>query len=132
MNARCVTSIGVFPNWKFKLVARTDQKGDPSFSACTVESNDRGSGIAVEISDFYVTIPSAANLVNGLFEQPSSLGLAVFYRDRINQNIVDRMVASTIRRIVPATKDGPEMTKVVAQSLLNEAWDWQPTKRPHK
>lgn len=119
----------LFPKWNFQYVASMAQKQkDPSLNACPDQvvpdlaaqpsMPDLGGGLVTQLDDFYVQMPSPMTLAGGLFEQPESLILALVYRDRVNQAIVDHNIAQTAKKIAGAG-DGGEF----AFSLLTEGWD---------
>lgn len=127
----------LFPQWKFKYYATEDEQ-KAAYGKCPKElvpdwSSDApisapGSGVAVSVADFYVVIPSPLALATGVFEQADSLRLALFYRDRLNQAIVDRNILSVVQAVSSGGADTDNVTASTAFALLNEGWNWQPQK----
>lgn len=123
----------LFHNWSFEYRVTSAQKQDALLKGCPEElrpdlaSNtplpEFGAGVAVSFGDFYVVVPTPMELSSGIFEQSDSLRLALRYRDRVNQEIIDRTVLKTVKSVVPASDAGR-----TALMLLNEGWDWQPQK----
>lgn len=120
----------LFPKWQFDLRVTSAEKQDAALSAClpAIEPDPNsaapapyfGSGIAVTLApDFYVLVPTAPALATGLFEQPDSLRVALAYRDRVSQALVDRRVAALVKNSFGAG------AKDAAFALLNEGWSWQ-------
>jgi hypothetical protein len=73
-----------------------------------------------------VLAPSPLAVATGTFEQADSLRLALFYRDRLNQAIVDRNMLSTVRAVSGRGADSEKVTASTAFALVNEGWNWQP------
>jgi hypothetical protein len=126
----------LFPNWRFEYwVTRAQKQTDATLNNCPTEFEPdpnspalppaRGSGVGVSLADFYVLAPSPPALAGGLFEQSASLRLALAYRDRISQAIVDRNVAATIRNISGNGSGSGTLAATTALELLNEGWGWQ-------
>lgn len=103
----------LLPNWRLEYRATSTEKRTSSsrFSACNdevVESiSERGvtvglgSGISVTLADdFYVPLPSVTNLTGGRFEHADSLKLALIYRDKVNQALIDRRISDTLLEVV--------------------------------
>jgi hypothetical protein len=126
----------LFPNWKFDYwVTKADQKADPTkaLDKCPTEFEPDptssgpqppapGSGVAVSLADFYVLAPSPLILSSGVFEQSDSLRLALAYRDRLSQEIIDRNIVGTVKDLSGNSK---AMADSIAFELLNEGWGWQ-------
>jgi hypothetical protein len=53
-----------------------------------------GWGASVKFESFYVKVPSPRVLSEGTYEFPPSLRVALAYRDRLNQAIIDRGTTS--------------------------------------
>jgi len=85
----------------------------------------RGAGVGVTIADFYVLVPPPLTLSSGVFEQPDSVRLALAYRDRLNQAIIDRNFAAAVRDVSASDKKPQEAAASTAYALLNEGWSWQ-------
>ena len=127
----------LFPNWRFEYFVTNDQKQkDNTLSNCPTEflpdpdsaAPQRpapGSGVAVSLAEFYVLVPSPLVLSGGLFEQSDSLRLALAYRDRLSQAIIDRGVAATVNNLSGNGNESGALAASIAFSLLNEGWDWQ-------
>jgi hypothetical protein len=125
----------LFPNWKFEYYVTAEQrKAAPSLGNCPLEYQSdlsqshtppgRGAGIAVALPGFYILVPSPLVLSGGVFEESDSLRLALAYRDRINQAIVDRTVARTLIDVVGKTPDKRAAANRVGMAILNEGWNW--------
>ena len=84
-----------------------------------------GAGVAVSLGDFYVIAPSAVALSSGSFEQPDSLRLALMYRDRLSQVIIDRKVRGIVREEAGNGEDRETIAKDMAFAVLNEGWGWE-------
>ncbi|RVO52077.1 hypothetical protein [Sinorhizobium meliloti] len=129
----------LLPNWIFEFrVTSAQQTADAALETCplepAVDPNEStpppnlGIGATVRVADFYVMLPSPMALSSGQFEQPDSLRLALLYRDKVSQAIIDRQVVP----IVEALASGQVQTRDIAFELLNEGWDWSHrTKQAH-
>src|SRR5262249_41514495 len=53
------------------------------------------------------------------------LRLALAYRDRLSQAIIDRNTGSTVKNVAKATNAPDVVAARTALALLNEGWDWQ-------
>jgi hypothetical protein len=129
----------LFPNWRFEYrVTAEQQQRDKSLSGCAIEYQPdpkkmdwqppaKGSGAAVSVGQFYVLLPSALTLSSGAFELSDSLRLALAYRDRLSQAIIDRKLGSTTKSL----RDGSgqalnnEALGNLAFALMNEGWGWR-------
>jgi hypothetical protein len=128
----------LFPNWNFEYRATSVQQ-QTGYADCQREtvgdlSNPSalppaGSGVAVNLGDFYVTVPNPTALSQGVFEQGDGLKLAIAYRDRISQALIDRDMGTVLRDVVAEAGGDPEMVRQTAYGLINSAWDWQPTRQ---
>jgi hypothetical protein len=127
----------LFPKWEFAYFITNDQKQkDSTLNKCPAEflpdPNSpgpqlpaRGSGVAVSLADFYVLVPSPPVLSGGVFEQSDSLRLALAYRDRLSQAIIDRTMATTVKNLSGNGDASTALAGNVAFGLLNEGWNWQ-------
>jgi hypothetical protein len=126
----------MFPNWRFEYWVTSDQKKDVALSKCSTEflpdPKDpapqlpaRGSGVGVSLADFYVLAPFPVVLSTGAFEQSDSLRLALAYRDRLNQVIIDRSLATTVKELAGNDANSQAIVGRTAFELLNEGWGWQ-------
>ena len=127
----------LFPNWQFDYFVTSDQKqNDKTLSNCPIEylpdPNSaapqlpaRGAGVAVGVSDFYVVVPTPVALSGGLFQTSDSLRLALAYRDRLSQAIIDRSVAASVKDISGSGSGSMNFTGMAAVAILDEGWDWQ-------
>ncbi len=124
----------LFPNWRFEYWVTSDQQKDNAYSKCPNEFKPdpdspppqlaaRGSGVGVVLADFYVLVPSPLELSTGAFEQSDSLRLALFYRDRLSQAIIDRNVGATVRDLFGNGSESKTAARIPFM-LLNEGWDW--------
>ena len=92
-------------NWSFKLVVtKADIVRDSEFGACEKQADGAlslehlfGAGLAVSFGSFYVTVPTATNLVEGVFEMPLSLRNALQMREKVAMEIIDREIAQSLR-----------------------------------
>ena len=126
----------LLPNWNFQYVVTSDQKkGDPALASCPSEFQPdpnspgptpqlRGAGVATIVGDIYVLVPTPAALASGAYDQSDSLRLALAYRDRLSQAIVDRTVNSTVRALAGGGSVGKTKAGQMALGLLNEGWGW--------
>lgn len=125
----------LFPNWKFEYrVGLDEKKNNANLIDCPVEftadplgvdpSPAMGTGAALSVSDFYVTLPSAASLASGTFEMSDSLRLALIYRDRINQAIIDLSLKDSIYEVVGSDAKNQFDAEKLASSILNEGFGW--------
>ena len=129
--------VHLFPNWKFEYRATSTERQN-GFNDCPAEivgdldkptaTAAAGSGPSISLGDFYVTLPSAASLAQGEFEQSDSLRLALAYRDRLSQAIVDRSVGSTLKALVTDSGGDAKAVRLTMFGLLNDAWGWQPSR----
>lgn len=129
----------LLPNWKFDYVVTAAQATDAqqaSLKNCVQEfapAGDkplpaRGAGVAVELGkDFYVLAPTPMQLITGSYELSDSLRLALAYRDRVSQAIMDRELGDTVREVVSKQGD-PSDLGTVALGILNDGWGWQPSR----
>ena len=127
----------LLPNWRFEYFVTSDQKQkDASFANCPTQYEPdpntlasqlpaRGSGVGVTIADFYVLVPSPLVLSSGIFEQSDSVRLALAYRDRLNQAIIDRNVSAIVKDVSGNADDPHAAAASTALELLNEGWGWQ-------
>lgn len=125
----------LFPNWHFEYRVTDAQKSDSALKDCPAEirpdfqSNNPlpefGAGVAVSLGDFYVIAPTPPLLTEGFFEQSDSLRLALAYRDRVSQAIIDRNVVQTVKALAGTGADANDIAEETAFALLNEGWDWQ-------
>jgi hypothetical protein len=122
----------LFPNWKFEYWVTAAQKQDTAFAKCPLELQPDpdssapqlpapGSGVGVAVADFYVLLPSPPKLAAGVYEQSNSLRLALVYRDRLSQAIIDRGVGE----ILTAAGQPRDIATATGFALLNEGWGWQ-------
>ena len=124
----------LFPNWKFEHRVTQEENAKPALKGCPLETVEDptnakpvpgfGSGIAVPIADFYALVPTPMALSTGNFEQSDSLRLALAYRDRLSQALIDQEVVSLLQNSVPG-----EDVNSVAFNLLNSAWGWTVRKK---
>ncbi len=131
----------MFPNWQLEYFVTSAQKqNDNTLNACPLEfvpdQNSsapplpaRGAGIAVSLSDFYVLVPSPSVLSTGMFQQSDSLRLALAYRDRISQAIIDRSIGATVKTLSGSGPGSAALASSTAFALLNEGWGWQNRKK---
>jgi hypothetical protein len=128
----------LFPNWTIEHRVTAEQAKVGDYSKCRTEyipdpkqPGDQppgmGSGPAVAVGDFYVLLPSPLALSTGTFEQADSLRLALAYRDRVSQAIIDRNIAQTVRsqRDTLGTLLSENEASKIAMDLLNEGWGWR-------
>jgi hypothetical protein len=127
------------PNWRFQYFVTSEEKQkDSTLNGCPLQYEPdpsslapqlpaRGAGVGVTIADFYVLVPPPLTLSSGVFEQPDSVRLALAYRDRLNQAIIDRNVAAAVRDVSGSATDKKpqEAAASTAYALLNEGWSWQ-------
>jgi hypothetical protein len=119
----------LFPNWKFEHRVTPEEKADPVFKDCPDETREdlaaakpvsgSGAGIAVSLGDFYVLAPTPMTLSAGNFEQSDSLRLALVYRDRLSQALIDQELAMTLRSTAAKEDIGR-----ASYELLNAGWGW--------
>jgi len=132
----------LFPGWRFDYRITAQQQQDKSLAACPLEWQpdpqssapqpaERGTGVSVSVSDFYVLVPSPLTLSSGVFEQSDSLRLALAYRDRLSQAIIDRNIASEVRKVSGAGNDANTTLGITAFALLNEGWGWEKRTKSH-
>jgi hypothetical protein len=130
----------LFPNWRFEYWVTDEQKEkEPSLKNCPkafeVDPSsqaplpERGAGVGVSVAEFYVLIPSPSVLSTGVFEQPDSLRLALIYRDRVSQNMIDRTIANTVKSLSGDGNKAKTVAATTAFVLLNEGWGWQHRKK---
>ena len=122
----------LFPKWHFEYRATSDERKRDSFKDCPGEIVDDptnasappalGSGMAVTLGDFYVLVPSPSILARGVFEQSDSLRLALAYRDRISQALIDREIGETLKA---STAHDQKAFGETAFGLLNDGWGWK-------
>ena len=130
----------LFPNWTFEYVVTAAQAADPQqaqLKNCAQEfapTGDkpfpgRGAGVAVVLGkDFYTLVPTPMQLVAGSYEFNDSLRLALAYRDRVSQAIIDQNLGKTVRDV--ASREGADADfRTVATGILNEGWEWQTRKK---
>ncbi|MCB1527793.1 MAG: hypothetical protein KDJ45_08840 [Hyphomicrobiaceae bacterium] len=125
----------LFPNWQFEYRVTATDRADAALKSCPEEVVDNledvsappalGHGPAVTVGDFYVLLPSAPVLSQGMFEQSDNLNLALRYRDKLSQAVIDRRLGSIVSSI-----DATERN-VVALGLLSEGWP-ATTTLPHQ
>lgn len=127
----------LLPKWKFEYRVSSDQKQKdeklkdcpdqytPNPSSLAPQPPERGAGVSVVITkDLYALAPSPLVLSSGVFEQSDNLKLALAYRDRVSQAIIDRQVADTVRSVLKDDGD-PKAATRAAYELVNEGWGWQ-------
>jgi hypothetical protein len=131
----------LFPNWQFEYWITADQKqNDKQLANCSSEFTPdangpssqapaRGSGVGVTLGDFYVLAPTPLVLSSGLFELSDSLRLALAYRDRLNQAIIDRNLALTVKELSGAGQESSAIAERTSFALLNAGWGWQTRKK---
>lgn len=128
----------LFPNWQFEYrVSDAQKQADSSLKDCPAEiaadlqNNallpELGAGVAVSVGDFYALAPTPLVLSDGIFEQSDSLRLALAYRDRVSQAIIDRTFAQSVRQLAGNGADAKDIASRTAFAILNEGWDW-----PHR
>lgn len=128
----------LFPNWSFEYRASEVDAKKPENSKCKVEyvpaggvtpqPPEMGSGAVLKLTeDLYVPLPSPLTLSSGVIEVPDSLRLALAYRDKVSQALIDH----SITRVVREQKDelgntvSEEDAQDLAFALVNEGWGWQ-------
>ncbi|MGY3370239.1 hypothetical protein ACVWZL_007364 [Bradyrhizobium sp. GM2.4] len=130
---------GLFPNWRFEYrVSKTQKQEQDALSKCPIEYEPdpnkidsqppaMGAGAAVSLGNFYVLVPAPLVLSSGAFEPSDSLRLALIYRDRLSQAIIDRNIGETVSilRANPGEPSSETDLREVAFGLVNEGWDWK-------
>lgn len=84
------------PNWKLEYRAyAADRQKDKPMEKCPAATDDSevGWGLSVDFEDFYVKVPATIALKNGNLDSPPSLRLALAYRDRVAQALLDRTLS---------------------------------------
>jgi hypothetical protein len=130
----------LFPNWTFKYVVTATQAADPQqvqLKNCPQEfapTGDkplpsRGAGVAVALGkDFYVLAPTPMQLTAGSYELNDSLRLALAYRDRVSQSIIDQNLGTTVRDVMSQQGAAADLGSV-ALGILDEGWGWHARKK---
>ncbi|TXN76056.1 hypothetical protein [Methylobacterium sp. WL8] len=127
----------IFPKWNFEFRATASQK-EQSYKNCKLEYipavgggahlPEMGAGATLKMSDdFYILIPSALHLSTGTFDIPDSLRVALAYRDKISQAIVDLSIGEVLKSQINerGEKLSDDETQQLALDLINEGWGWQ-------
>ncbi|WP_415879180.1 hypothetical protein [Methylomonas sp. TEB] len=82
----------LFPGWKLEY--RLEKSASASGHTATCKEGDemaaRGAGLVLDFGNFYVKMPSAEIASEGIFEYPQSLTIALRYREKIGQELIDR------------------------------------------
>jgi hypothetical protein len=122
----------MLPNWRFEYRATSAERQKDALKNCPAEVVDDptnpsappalGNGIAVTFGDFYVLVPSPPVLAGGVFEQSDSLRLALAYRDRISQALIDREMGQALKI---STGSDQKAYGATAFGLLNDGWAWK-------
>jgi len=135
----------LFPNWGFQYRAADSERQTGLFQNCPLEIVDDlshpanatpalGHGMAVALgADFYVLAPSAPMLARGVFEQSDTLRLALTYRDRVNQAIIDNDMITVIKSLKDDRGNAisEDSVRDLAFGVVNEGWGWQARERPN-
>jgi hypothetical protein len=124
----------LFPNFAFEYRVTKQEKDTADKKDCPLEiaesfSEDSstpgyGTGVSVSIGDFYVTVPSPSVVARGAYEQGDGLRLALAYRDRVSQALIDRNLGAALTANLPATATPPRKAELALQ-LLSKAWTWK-------
>jgi len=87
----------MFPDWQFSYIAPPDEHGTaehrgPLFECeqQAVDAPARGWGAAVKFDGFYVILPSPKVLSEGTYDYPPSFRVALAYRDKVAQALLDK------------------------------------------
>jgi hypothetical protein len=125
----------LFANWTFEYVVSPEAQNGASFRGCPAEfipNPDsqaplprRGGGVAVKLwSDFYVLAPSPMVLSSGTYESNDGLRIALSYRDKVSQTLIDQQLGETVNRLM-SQEGAVAATGAVALGIFNEGWGWQ-------
>lgn len=124
----------LFPNFTFEYRVTKEEKDTADKRECPLEiaesfSEDSstpgyGAGVSVRIEDFYVTVPSPSVVARGVYEQGDGLRLALAYRDRVSQALIDRNLGAALTASLPAMAT-PTRRADLATQLLSKAWNWK-------
>lgn len=121
----------MFPNWQFEIrLTANDRSGRP-WCMAEIENDfskpdslpSLGSGLAVNMGDFYVIAPSPIALSEGYMEQPESLRVVLKYRDKLAHKLIDREFGTTVRVLFGARRGADVLTF----QLVNEGLFWRRT-----
>ncbi len=121
----------LFENWNIQYVVSKDQKQkDKAYASCPEQNEpdwsaknplpDYGVGPVVHFGTFYVKMPSPMALSRGVFEQPDSLKLALSYRDKVNQALIDRNIIREINKVAGEGAQKKAIAGEIAYSLVYE------------
>jgi hypothetical protein len=81
--------------------------------------------VAVKLwSDFYVLAPSPMVLSSGTYESNDGLRIALSYRDKVSQTLIDQQLGETVNRLM-SQEGAVAATGAVALGIFNEGWGWQ-------
>ncbi|KYK50348.1 hypothetical protein A1D31_39135 [Bradyrhizobium liaoningense] len=111
----------LLPKWEFTYIAPPDERGTadkpgPLIQCAEQVDAEQGWGLAVQFDGFYVKVPSPRILSEGTYEYPSSLRVALAYRERLNLALLDRGFVTTTQFQRRFGNDG-----AFAASVLTEA-----------
>jgi hypothetical protein len=124
----------LFPNFVFEYRVTKQQKALPDKKDCPLEIVETfsengstpgfGTGVSVSVADFYVTVPSPSIVARGVYEQSDSLRLALIYRDRVLQALIDRNLSTSLSASLGGAAT-PTRKGELALLLLSKAWGWK-------
>ncbi len=82
----------LLPNWKIEYRAAGANLSESISLGCTPEdaNKPRGAGAVLDFGSFYVRMPASEVADAGVFETPQSLHMALSYRAKIGEELVDR------------------------------------------
>ena len=124
----------LFPNFAFEYRVTKQEKDTADKKDCPLEiaksfSNGSstpgyGTGVSVNIDDFYVTVPSPSVVASGIYEQGDGLRLALAYRDRVSQALIDRNLGAALTASLSPSAT-PARKADLALQLLSTVWTWK-------
>lgn len=82
----------LFPSWKLEYRRDGSSIDTDNIKDCAPEESNSGTGLVLSFGNFYVRMPSPAVADEGVFEYPQSLAIALRYREKIAQELIDRNV----------------------------------------
>lgn len=85
----------LFPGWKLEYRVEKAALVSEELAECKAGDEDvsRGVGLVLDFGGFYVRMPSTEVATEGVFEYPQSLAIALRYRYKIGQELMDRNVS---------------------------------------